>query len=152
MSHSTLNFYKNTPILPEKNFMVDNLPLYLSQYSTDNKFTISNFQYIKHSLNLEIKIDSAQSNLEFLLSNAWNYMSIQNSDTNAKVVYYFIVNKEWRAQETLKLTLYMDTINTFSRLSDYVLSEKTKVMREHKDRFELLSDPSFVVYVSQVKR
>ena len=140
MSTSTLKFYKNTPILPNKNFMVDHLSDYLLWYyekltSTNHEyFSISDFQYIKHSLNLDIKIDSDQTNLEFLLANGWNYMSIQNSDSS-RVVYYFIVNKEWRAQNTIKMTLYLDTLNTFAYGTDYILSDKTKVMREHKDRF-----------------
>ena len=60
MSTSTLNFYKNTPLLPNKNFMVDDIETYLyknHQSVSGQYFSITDFQYIKHSLNLEIKID-----------------------------------------------------------------------------------------------
>ena len=135
MSTSTINIYKNSLIRPEKNFMVDNISTYLA---TLTKFTRTEFQYIKHALELEIKIDSDQDNLEFLLANTWDYASIKNSDSS-RVVYYFIVNKEWRGQNTIKLSLYMDTLNTFTFGTDYTLSPKTKVMREHKDRFDLFN-------------
>lgn len=142
MSTSTLKFYKNTPILPNKNFMVDGIEGYLGfnyeHANQNNYFSITDFQYIKHALNLDIKIDSEQTDLEFLLAKGWNYMSIKNSDSS-RIVYYFIVNKEWRAQNTIKMTLFLDTLNTFKYEVDYTLSEKTKVLREHKDRFERLT-------------
>ena len=131
---STLILYKNTDIEIDRNFMIDSIADYLA---TQTKETISNFQYIKHQLLLNIKIDKAQANLEYLSANNYNYCSIQNTD--GKVVYYYITGKEWKGQSTILLHLAMDTINTFKLGTDYSLSNKTLVMREHKDRFKKIS-------------
>lgn len=132
---STITLYYAPYLIPDKNFMVDNLATYLSEIPATEKKVIKDFQYIKHSLELDIKINISQSFLEYDYTYVnWNYCSIQN--TNGKVIYYFIIGKEWRGQESVKLSLYMDTINTFSRGSDYVLSNKSKILRLHKDRFE----------------
>lgn len=132
---STITLYYAPYLIPDKNFMVDSLATYLSEIPITEKKVIKDFQYIKHSLELDIKINISQSFLEYDYTYVnWNYCSIQN--TNGKVIYYFIIGKEWKGQESVKLSLYMDTINTFSRGSDYVLSNKSKILRLHKDRFE----------------
>ena len=141
MSYSTLNLYKDSLIRPEKNFMVEDIATYLNNFNYMKRKTITEFQYIKHSLELKIKIDTAQYGLEFVASENWDYCSIQNLNELAKPtkkVYYFIVGKEWKGESTIELSLYMDTLNTFGYGVDYKLSEKTKVMREHKDRYKLI--------------
>ena len=139
---STITLYYAPYLIPDKNFMVDNLATYLSEIPATEKKVITDFQYIKHSLELEIKIDIYQSFLEYESSNTnWNYCSIQN--TNGKVVYYFIIGKEWKGQDSVKLSLYMDTINTFKRGSDYILSNKSKILldatNESSSEFRLMN-------------
>lgn len=128
---STITLYK-TPIIPEHNFIIDDIENYLYPLT---KITINDFQYIKHDLDLEIKIDSIQSNLEYISDNKYNYCRILNSSNNAKACYYYILKKEWRGQETIKLTLRMDTINTFKPSVDFNFSPKTLIKREHKNRY-----------------
>ena len=147
---STITLYYAPYLIPDKNFMVDGLATYLSEIPATEKKVITDFQYIKHSLELEIKIDIYQSFLEYESSNTnWNYCSIQN--TNGKVVYYFIIGKEWKGQDSVKLSLYMDTINTFKRGSDYILSNKSKILRLHKDRFERKVNKSQTTIISLVE-
>lgn len=133
MSSSNVTLYI-TKIYPSKNFAIDSISTYLTSCS---KIILTNFQYIKHALNVEIKINREQANLEYLYGNNYNYCSIQNSitDETTKMVYYFITDKKWISSSCIKLTLVMDTINTFTLGTDYKLDDKTLVNRQHFDRY-----------------
>jgi len=135
---STLKLYKSTKLLPDKNYIVDSLVDYLNSFTGTNIITISDFQYIKHSLSLSVKINHNQSLLEFSeAANDFNYISIQNDDETYPV-YYFILNKKWKAKETCELVLKMDTLNTFTLArNSFTISPRTLVDREHKNRFGL---------------
>lgn len=125
-----LTLYKDSKIIPSKNFVVDNISTYLG---TLTQMTINDFQYVKNAMTVVIKIDSVQLSLDYLQDN-YNYCSILN-ETGGKTVYYFAVNKKWISSETIQLSLVLDSCNTFVLGTDYTLSPKTKIMREHKDRF-----------------
>ena len=106
---STIILYKDTKIIPSRNMVVDSLSDYLA---TLTKLTINDFQYQRHHLEMDIKIDKTQVWQEFEALNNYNYLSIQNSDST-RVVYYFIMNKTQYANSTINLHLMMDTANTF---------------------------------------
>ena len=132
---STVKIYK-TKIIPEKNFVVDDIEAYLA---TCDVITITNFQYQKYeSANKVIKIDKNQVFQEFDTDSEYNYVSIKNSDSS-KIVYYFLINKPPRAEETIRLELIMDTANTFKPGEDFTILNKTKISRQHKDRYRLIS-------------
>lgn len=128
---STLKLYYRTEIEPDKNIVVEDIEDYLS---TITSTTIEDFQYIKHNLDIVIKINESQEKLEYFYNNNINYCSIQNE--NGKIVYYFVINKNWKGQNTIELTLRMDSANTFKFNLDYNLTRKTLVKREHKDRYD----------------
>ena len=126
MMTSTLKFYQ-TPITPKLNCVVDSLTSYLE--SLDN-LTISNYQYVKLALDITIKVNIPQSNVPKF---NYNYVSIKNSDVD-KTYYYFIIGTpEWISSDCVKLSLSLDTINTFK--DDLVWTDKTITTRQHKDRF-----------------
>lgn len=127
---STIILYKASNIIPSRNMVVDSLTDYLS---TLTKITINDFQYQRHHLEMEIKIDKTEVWQEFEVSYNYDYVSIQNSDSN-KVVYYFILEKRQIANSTIGLKLLMDTANTFKWNVDFTPNAKTRVVREHKDR------------------
>lgn len=143
MSTTTLTLYKNTKLDDLKNFAIDDIETYLSGKSSQ---VISNFQYIKFLLNTSIKLDKDQS---YLLKGSdlkrWDYLKVSiNKDNNTTInYYYFILRASWKSQSTIELEIKMDTLNTY-KLSDteaddsYVLSNKTLVTREHKDRFKTI--------------
>ncbi|MBO7043012.1 hypothetical protein J6W34_00315 [bacterium] len=133
---STLKLYKGTPLLPDKNFCVDDLSTYLATYAGTNLITINDFQYIKHGLSISIKINKGQAFLEFSkAANDFNYISIQNTE-DTYPVYYFIISKRWIAKDTCQLVLKMDTLNTFTLArSSFAISPRTLVDREMKDRY-----------------
>lgn len=137
MITSTLTFYV-TDINIEKNLCIDNIAGYLSGIT--KKLTKSNFQYIKHDLQIEIKVDAVLettppitpfNKLDDASSFPYNYVSIQNSN-ESKAVYYFVYKSEWRSNGCVRLTLVMDTINTFQEFENH-FTDRTMVLREHKD-------------------
>ena len=133
MATSTINLYYDCKIVPERRIKVEQISSYLATLSKD---TITRFQYVKHSLDLEIKISSDQIQLMNFQSVNFNYCSIVNnlpatpSSIDDIPHYYFILSKKWIAQDTIKLVLKLDTLNTFY---DYLtFNGKTQILREHK--------------------
>ena len=116
-----------THLTPARNALVDNLDEYLAtlrpHYSSDN------FQYQQLALDLIMKINVKQVVISG--HNLGNYLTIQQ---DGKIWYYFILNTEWSGQETVKLTLSIDSINTFR--NDLTFNAKTAIQREHRDRLK----------------
>ena len=135
---STVKLYKDSKIIEGRNFVVDDIGDYLATLS--DTITITGFQYVKHGVSISIKINKSQTYLDYKATNDYNYCSIQNSNSDGtgteKTVYYFIDKMSWLAQTTLKLDLIMDTVNTFTMGTDYTISSKTTIKREHKDRWK----------------
>lgn len=129
---STLIIYKHCKIREEKLFIVDDISSYLN---TLDKETITAFQYQRQGMTLRVILNKTQNTLNFISSNAFNYASIQND--SQKVCYYFIKSKKQLADSTIELELTMDTINTFRPTTDFEISSRTKVNREHKDRLNI---------------
>lgn len=116
-----------THLTPTRNALVDNLDDYLAtlrpHYSSDN------FQYQQLALDLIMKINVKQVVISG--HNLGNYLTIEQ---DGKTWYYFILNTEWSGQETVKLTLSIDSINTFA--NDLTFNAKTLIKREHRDRLK----------------
>lgn len=132
--------YKSCKILEEKSFMVDSLSDYLStlSYIEDN---INYFKFDK--LEPVLKLELRQELAEMLAANDYNYIAITNERTNigevtpnTRTYYYFVSNKVWKSENCLELHLKLDVLNTFTYNTDYVVSNKTKVLREHRNRFQ----------------
>ncbi len=136
---STLKLYKSCMIREEKLFIVDDIEDYLSTLTTE---TISKFQYQRQGASLRLKINKNQSNLDYTSANDYNYASIQNG--TEKICYYFIINKKQLADSTIELELRMDSINTFRPSTDFQVSHRTKVNREHKDRLYYDTDANIM--------
>ena len=147
---STLTLYYKTILTRDKNYAFDDagsgkgIELYLAGIAT--KETVAGFQYVRHSLSLSIRIDKPQSFLN-MGNNAQdlNYAKIQNGEENP--VYYFVTGKRWKSENTVELSLAMDTLNTFEYNVDYSVNKKTLVHREHMPRMEMLEIPkAYPVY------
>lgn len=147
---STLTLYVGTKLDPKRNMKIDDLSSYLSSFTGTNKIIKANFQYIKHRLDLEIKVDMSQTNLNIL---NLNYCSIQNGSERTR--YYFIIGKEWISENTIKLHLQMDTLNTWiadsnnlATASQFKFNPKTHILRQHKQNgtyTSTLGDTSVIV-------
>lgn len=142
---SRIVLYYKVHFSKEQNFIFDRSDTgaslmrdYLRRYEYE---AIDAFQYIKHRLSLSIKINLSQTNLDMIEDNDLNYVVITNYDetttpsTFEKSYLYFVISKKWISKNTIELILSMDTLNTFQFNVDYLISPKTLVKREHKDRF-----------------
>ena len=145
---ATVKLYKSTKILDEKNYMVDSLTDYLATLSNTLEYTINYFKFDK--LEPTLKLQLRQENIEMLSANDYNYVSILNEGTtsnpsNTRTYYYFITNKIWKSENCIELQLKLDTLNTFTYNTDYVVSPRTKVLREHRDRYKLITPKKIIV-------
>lgn len=136
MATSVVKLYKNDILTPGRNAMYaasETASGFSTWLSNSLKKTITDFQYVKHGLNINIKIDAAQMNIN-RSDNIFpfNYVSIKNTD-DERTFYYFIMDIEWVSQSTIRFILSIDSIATF--WDDLDFSEKTTILREHKDRF-----------------
>lgn len=137
MATSTLKFYRNTKLQESKNFVIDEINLFLTNYLL---FTRSNFQYFKDfEIETTIKIDLEQSYINPVDVNNIDYLSVQNSDMPNSLFFYFVLSKRWKGESTILFNLRLDTLNTFTYNKSFVFSDKTRILRQHKNRFKLLS-------------
>lgn len=133
---STLTLYYDTKLHHNKNFIIDNINAFLG---TKSFVIIQDFQYQRYDINKRIKLDLSQT----FQGNAnnihkWDYCEILcGSDT----YYYFINGYRQISQNTIELELEMDVLNTYNFVTsstnvnkEYMLSPKSLITREHKDR------------------
>ena len=146
--NSTITLINGTKITPERNFKLPDMS-YVENSGVNGKQEITKFMYIKHSLNLTIKVDITQYHLEYIFANDVNYIIITNDFTNQagtlpKKVGYFVVKKRWVAQETIEYTLLCDVVNSFN--DSVEISDKTRILRQHKDRWkrEVVSASAYI--------
>ena len=140
---TTLNLYyvfrsdvgQKWEILPNKLLIVDNIEDYLA---TQQKITISNFQYQKNELELGINVDLGQGYSQPKTNTSFKYVSIQNE--GELIHYYFIKKAVWRSKTCVRFELVMDVLNTFQENRDYKFKSNTRIIREHKDRFHIAHD------------
>lgn len=125
MATSTIKLY-NVGFGIDQNAKLDSISDYLN---TLTPYVIENFQYVKHDLDIFIKVNLNQSQA---FQSTYNYVSIKNSDIS-RTYYYYIIKTEWVAQSTVRLHLSIDDLNTFSDL--LVFNKNTVIHRQHMDRF-----------------
>lgn len=138
MATANVKLYYGTSNKPwlltaNKFFVIDDIASYLSTFTP---LDLSNFQYIKCGLEVSIVCDLSQVYSEPLYTNGIKYVSIKNSDST-KTYYYYVKNAEWRAKQSVKLWLVMDVANTYKFGTDFGFNDKTKIIREQKDRFQV---------------
>lgn len=126
---STIKIY-DVPFKEEQHFIIEQKTVYLQ---SKKLYEFNNFQYVKNALVITLKFDLSQEYLDKLNANM-NYLSITQ---DGSIWYYFIHNQKWISKNTIALELHLDTLNTFELDLDYSFNEKTKILREHKDRFDI---------------
>lgn len=140
-----VNLYKNCKILPEKNFCVDEYADYLS---TLEHLYFTDCQWVQPKLEFNYKLQLNQEQAVIMKKEAnYNYAEfmLYEEDTeqerrNNKLQFQcFILDKKWVSENCIELKLKVDVLNTFregDRQFDYKLSQKTLILREHKNRWE----------------
>lgn len=125
---SQITLYKDSKIIPSKNFVVEDIESYLS---TLTKINILDFQYLRNDLKLTIKINRSQEFTESIFENNYNYVKVSQNSVN---YYYFVLKKTQISQSTIALEMELDTLNTYRWGVAFSISPRTRVIREHKDR------------------
>lgn len=91
-------------------------------------FYNSDFKYIQPALYTSIKI-STESH-QFNMSSIGNYLKAKDG---TDVYFYYITGYSWKGQQTLELSLALDTLNTYWK--DIKFSNNTHTIRKYKDRW-----------------
>lgn len=164
---TSLKLWCNAKIIPSRNLKIEFLENYLNANTNEayNK-TFTNIMFFKEIQSLEFDkvIDADQLNLQSKYDYSWDYATISIVDTATTESifkgYYFITKKTWTSTSSLKLHFVLDTINTYEILTTipttsvknkYSITARSKVLREHKDRFSKnTSHKSTFVHNSQV--
>lgn len=139
MATSTIKLYNNTILRAEKNFMYSESKqnsgfANFLENKSKSKTVINDFQYIRHGLNIFIKVNQDQTQINKTNTSQWTYCSIKNSDDD-RTFYYYVIGMSWKAQKTIEIQLSMDTIATFWSEIQSNMKDDTTVQREHRDRF-----------------
>ena len=117
-------------LIPSKLLVVEDIATYLG---TKAKKSISDFQYIKNELEISINVDISQDYSQPRSATNFKYVSIQNP--NEAIHYYFVKKATWRSKTCVRFELVLDVLNTFQEGRDYNFKANTRIVREHKDRF-----------------
>ena len=133
-----LKIYK-TNLDPTRNMVLDNIEDYLANVAQE-VYTDSYFQFIRPALQQTIKINAKAFYNDISLIKIANFLSItekatNNEDAEEVTYYYFIMGAEWVADGTCRLTIALDTLNTWWDDIKSNITNKTHITREHKNRF-----------------
>lgn len=135
MATTTIKCYLSDNWLPERNAIFDNKNVAKGALT----YTFNNFQYQRPEMFKTIKLDLPQSQTVWM---TFNLVEIINSD-EPKPFYYFVSGKPKQlAQNTISVDLILDVLNSFTEGEDYEFTNKTKILREHKDRFTNTTRPT----------
>lgn len=142
MSTATITLYKSSKIISTRNMKIDSIETYLS---TKTYITKSKVQYQRPNiLEFNFKLDLSQDYVNFSDVYDYDYCKIINTNSN-KPLYYFITKRSWKSESTIEFHVVLDTINSFvisvnSGVGDYVITKRTNVLREHKNRWTGVPD------------
>ena len=118
-------------LIPSKLLVVEDIASYLA---TKTVKTITDFQYIKNELEIQINVDISQSYSQPRSETNFKYVSIQNA--GEVIHYYFVKKATWRSKSCVRFELVLDVLNTFQEGRDFNFKANTRIVREHKDRFK----------------
>ena len=124
-----IKLYK-TDLRPELNEVFDDIALFLADLQPKHQWP--NVKYTKPELDIMIKLplDGTFSNL-----GQFDYCDLFDEQAN-RHYYYYILNTNWKAKQTLQLQLSMDTLNTFWQEIKAGLGPNTHVTRRYFDRWK----------------
>lgn len=131
---ANIKLYQYCRLTPSNNFYCDDIQKHLN---TLNEISIDEYNYVKINYKIEIKITIPQDFYDY--KKICNYMTITQPEDSSerKTFYYYITSMEWVSQNTCKLVAVMDTMTTYWQDLKPLVSNRSVVSREHKDRIEL---------------
>lgn len=124
-----IKLYK-TNLNPSLNEVFDDITLFLNDLQPVHQW--ANLKYTKPELDIMVKLplDGAYNDL-----GTFDYCDLFDGVDN-KHYYYYILNTNWKAKQTLQLQLSMDTLNTFWNEIKSDLGPNTHVTRRYFDRWK----------------
>ena len=124
-----IKLYK-TDLRPELNEVFDDIALFLADLQPKHQW--ANVKYTKPELDIMIKLplDGTYNHL-----GQFDYCDLFDEQAN-KHYYYYILNTNWKAKQTLQLQLSMDTLNTFWQDIKATIGPNTHVTRRYFDRWK----------------
>ena len=131
-----IKLYK-TDLRPELNEVFDDIALFLADLQPKHQWP--NVKYTKPELDIMIKLplDGAYDHL-----GQFDYCDLFDEAAN-KHYYYYILNTNWKAKQTLQLQLSMDTLNTFWQEIKAGLGPNTHVTRRYFDRWKKVGTKAY---------
>ena len=124
-----IKLYK-TDLRPELNEVFDDIALFLNDLQPKHQWP--NVKYTKPELDIMIKLplDGTYNHL-----GQFDYCDLFDEQAN-RHYYYYILNANWKAKQTLQLQLSMDTLNTFWQEIKAGLGPNTHITRRYFDRWK----------------
>lgn len=132
---SNIKLYYIPGLSEENNFVLPNMYTYLQEFTSALRLEVSQFQYQRLEDNKTIKISAPQRTATDRRD--YNYCMITASSHDTLRQYYFVVGYRQYGQETVELTLKLDTLNTFWGKIFTSFAEGTYIARAHRDRFSI---------------
>ena len=131
-----IKLYK-TDLRPELNEVFDDITLFLADLQPKHQW--ANVKYTKPELDIMIKLplDGTYNHL-----GQFDYCDLFDEQAN-RHYYYYILNTNWKAKQTLQLQLSMDTLNTFWQDIKATLGPNTHVTRRYFDRWKKVGTKAY---------
>lgn len=111
----------------DQNAIIDSIESYLA---TLTPVYTEDVNYIKIALDIAMTLKIGQY---MTTRPTFNYVRVLMSDNPRPFYFYLSESVQWISKESARLVLSLDTLNTFNDL--IVFTNKTKITRQHKDRF-----------------
>ena len=131
-----IKLYK-TDLRPELNEVFDDITLFLNDLQPKHQW--ANVKYTKPELDIMIKLplDGTYNHL-----GQFDYCDLFDEQAN-KHYYYYILNTNGKAKQTLQLQLSMDTLNTFWQDIKGTIGPNTHVTRRYFDRWKKVGTKAY---------
>lgn len=147
IQYSRITLYKGVPLDATKNKMVEGIAAFLDQYAAD-ALNVS-YNYFKNDFETELSFPNNRLSLSNFEANDlgkvnaknWNYCKIVptasdlGETADGKPLYYFVTATRWTSEGSARLSLRLDTLNTFSAGTDYTFGARSHITRKSKPRF-----------------
>ena len=146
IQYADITLYSGVPLDVEKNKLVEGISDFLNTFQNVTK----RYNYFKDDMETEIAFENnelsllnfEQSNVASVKSENYNYIKVvpiakDNVTASASPRYYFVTGFRWTGEKVVRLSLYMDVLNTFPIGTGYNFGQKSHTVRKHQSRFEI---------------
>lgn len=146
IQYADITLYSGVPLDVEKNKLVEGISDFLNTFQNVTK----RYNYFKNDMETEIAFENnelsllnfEQSNVASVKSENYNYIKVvpiakDNVTASGSPLYYFVTGFRWTGEKVVRLSLYMDVLNTFPIGTGYTFGQKSHTVRKHQPRFEI---------------